>query len=218
MQRFNAFTLIELLVVIAIVAVLAGITLPVFSSMQEKARATSDASNLRQLGIGIIAFANDNDEELAESAGDTIANVNDKVGGVSDTIADQRRVTRIAEVFVSPFDKREIKPPSYPVSYGFNDDIFSGANGDLIQVKSTTRYILMAPAASGSGNVPDFTGTATQPTNVYRKDLTKAIPMGTHGNRKKINVLFADGHVESMSWTDYVGNSVDSIQWRFNGN
>ncbi len=217
MRRLKAFTLLELLIVIAIVAVLAGISLPVFSSVQERAKATTDASNLRQLGIGIIAFSNDNDESLAGSASDTIIQVNEKVGGLNSETAEKKTIIQIAEVFVSPFDKRQIEPPIQPVSYGFNDDIFSEANGDLIRVKSITRYILMAPAAFANANTMDFTGTATQPSNVYRKDITKATPLGTHGNRKKINALFADGHVEAMRWADFVGDSINSVQWHYNG-
>ncbi len=218
MQRLNAFTLIELLVVIAVVAVLAGISLPVFFRVQEKAKAATDASNLRQLGIGIIAFANENDESLAGTAGDTIVQINDKVGGMNNTATGKTTITQIADVFVSPFDKRAINPRNQPVSYGFNDNIFSQANGNLVRVKSITRYILMAPAASGAENALDFRGTATQPANVYRNELTKTAPLGTHGNRKKINALFADGHVETMSWGDYVGEDINSMQWHYNGN
>ena len=218
MQRLNAFTLIELLVVIAVVGALAAIALPVFSRVQEKAKATADAGNLRQLGIGIIAFADDNDESLADSASDTIIQVNEKVGGLNSTAAEKTTITRIAEVFVSPFDKRGIEPLNQPVSYGFNDNIFSEANGNLVRLKSISRYILMAPAPSGTEETtPDFKGTATQPVNIYRNKLNKSTPLGTHGNRKKINALFADGHVETMTWGNFLGDRIDSMQWYYNG-
>ena len=61
MKKTSAFTLIELLVVISIIAVLAGIALPVFSSVQERAAQTKDLSNAKQIGLACKLFATDHD-------------------------------------------------------------------------------------------------------------------------------------------------------------
>ena len=61
------FTLIELLVVIAVIAVLASLLLPALSGAIENGRRTSCVSNGRQLMVGMIAYANENDGNLPYS-------------------------------------------------------------------------------------------------------------------------------------------------------
>jgi prepilin-type N-terminal cleavage/methylation domain-containing protein/prepilin-type processing-associated H-X9-DG protein len=63
-RKIQAFTLIELLVVIAIIAILAAILFPVFAQAREKARATSCASNLKQVVLALQMYQQDYDETM----------------------------------------------------------------------------------------------------------------------------------------------------------
>jgi len=60
----RGFTLIELLVVIAIIAILAAILFPVFAKAREKARQSSCSSNVKQIMLAVLQYAQDYDEIL----------------------------------------------------------------------------------------------------------------------------------------------------------
>lgn len=59
-----AFTLVELLVVIAVIGVLAGLLLPVLGKAREAGRATACLGNLRQIGLGLQLYADENANRL----------------------------------------------------------------------------------------------------------------------------------------------------------
>jgi prepilin-type N-terminal cleavage/methylation domain-containing protein len=63
-KSFCAFTLIELLVVIAIIAILAAMLLPALSKAKQRTQGVYCMNNGKQLQLGWLMFAGDNNEKL----------------------------------------------------------------------------------------------------------------------------------------------------------
>jgi len=112
----RGFTLIELLVVIAIIAILAAILFPVFATAREKARQTTCASNLKQLGLAFVQYTQDYDENVPWGSG----------GGMG-WAGNLYPYVKSTGVYLCPDDQGTEAPPLYELSYGWNFDLNYGA-------------------------------------------------------------------------------------------
>lgn len=209
-MRRSAFTLIELLVVIAIIAILASIALPVFNSATERARAATDAANLKNLGVGITAYLNDNDDEFFPS------------GTAAWPVVLQKKYVPDWKVFRSPFDRetaarpKKETAPGVPVSYGLNRNLV-GTSASRFEAPSELVLAAPVPEQGGSSDLT-FRGTSESPVDLTRPTGTEK--RGTHSKRNMINVLFADTHVSAMTWADFSSTSGEAARrrWEPEGN
>ncbi len=67
-KNFKGFTLTELLVVLAIIGALAAISIPVGRSVLARSRTAGCLSNLRQIGIGLESYLQDNSQTMPDIA------------------------------------------------------------------------------------------------------------------------------------------------------
>jgi prepilin-type N-terminal cleavage/methylation domain-containing protein/prepilin-type processing-associated H-X9-DG protein len=114
----RGFTLIELLVVIAIIAILAAILFPVFSAAREKARQTSCSSNEKQLGLALLQYVEDYDEQMPCGRPSYIPAYHG-VGWAGEVYS----YVKSAAVYACPDDTTKPQAGYNVVSYGINSNV-----------------------------------------------------------------------------------------------
>ena len=196
----RAFTLIEVLAVMAIIVLLAAILIPSLKSALERAKATKDMSNLRQIGAAAQMYMNDNDGVFP---GSTTATWMSK-------LELNQKYLSAWRVLESPFDKRstsELGNAATAISYGINSNVYSG--GAAISADKITKpvtFIVFAPAQASTATV-SFLGVGTSAAPGVTVLAALSTPPGanatggTHQSRTKINALCGDWHVEMMPWS-----------------
>jgi prepilin-type N-terminal cleavage/methylation domain-containing protein/prepilin-type processing-associated H-X9-DG protein len=194
----RAFTLIEVMVVLAIIVIMMALVYPAFTTISERAKATKDMSNLRQVGLAMQTYLNDKDEVLP------VINAAPGIGTDLIPVIYPKYIGKTRKVFQSPFDKRSAsETDSAPVSYGINQNMYTaspGIAGNMGKVVSPASTIFMAPNYSGNPSLgASWTGIATNVPNLAAGGGA-GMTVGPQRNGTQINALFCDLHVETMTF------------------
>jgi prepilin-type N-terminal cleavage/methylation domain-containing protein/prepilin-type processing-associated H-X9-DG protein len=198
-NRSPAFTLVEMIVVLAIIAIMMSLTYPVYTTISQRAKATKDMSNLRQIALATQMYMNDNSGVFPGSA---------TVTWMLQLELNQKYLSAW-RVLESPFDKRstsELGGANAAISYGINSNVYSaGVAISADKITKPTAFITFAPAQASTATV-SFSGVGNSSVPGVTVLAAASVPGGsaqggTHNNRAKINALFADWHVETMPWS-----------------
>jgi prepilin-type N-terminal cleavage/methylation domain-containing protein/prepilin-type processing-associated H-X9-DG protein len=193
------FTLIELLVVIAIIALLAAMLLPALARAKESARATQCLSNMRQLGVAVRLYSDDNGDQFPRSQHSAFANglmpwerTIAPLLGSSTTLW----TNLLTGVYHCPTDR---KPA--PWSYGFNVYYELGADDDYTGKPETWRRTTQVPKPAATVLFAENTSGADHIMPHFWSTPSDAEDVDSKRHREKANYTFADGHGQLLPFS-----------------
>lgn len=228
MKRSHAFTLIELLVCISIITLLISILLPALGSAREAARDIQCKNQMRQIGIALHLYANDNHGAFPVEAGQqdhfvplTIVRA---MVVANDYLPKTGAPWGYSSTFQCPGDPNDYLALNvYPHSYRYRQTTAGGGwyyiPGDpllnrrpLHQETKDVNYLrpLVWEAYSGAGGLGLQTRQQGQelPTGDVRYHWSTdrlSISSYWHTNRGT-NVLYEDGHANGVPWGDAIAS------------
>lgn len=242
-QHRRAFTLIELLVVISIISVLAAILFPVFARARENARRSSCSSNLKQMGLSMMMYAQDHDERITPTWTENSPH----------KLPNGTYNTQLWYHMLYPYMKNRqiMNCPSAESGVTWSTNSYTGNIPYGINIAGSQAAgcpsncgINMAPskaAGASLGEIEDTAGTILiMDARYYNLKLERVLTPddalsapGSLGRCRELsgsgtadpsrcfaprhletgNVLFVDGHVKSIPWQRVVGSSDSYKLW-----